>query len=183
MLNRIFSLGLRAVLVGLVAWAVWQVLQSARRQPLPWRWRMLGWRHRAMATALRERKQISEVLNGSQLPVASSVLTDVDALVGSIADLVEVRASLGLEQARTSDDSPQRAQLATALGRTDESLTEALQRLDAIRAVLLDHAADRLQDALLDARERFAEHSEQLQRVADANREVREELANLKRQR
>lgn len=183
MLSRIFSLGIRAFLLGLVVWAVWKGLQSLQRSPLPWRWRKLGWQHPAMAKALQERKQIQQVLAGSQLPVASSVLTDVDALVDSVADLVEVRVGLGLEQAKSSEGSPQRDHLTAAVSRTEESLTEALQRLDAIRAVLLDHAADRLQDALLDARERFQEHAEQLQRVADANREMREELADIKRNR
>ncbi len=183
MLSRIFSLGIRAFLLGLVVWAVWRMVQSLRRSPGAWRWRKLGWQHPAMATALRERQQITQVLQGSQLPIASSVLTDVDALVDSIADLVEVRLGLGVEQARTSEGSAQRDHLTASVTRTDESLAEALQRLDAIRGVLLDHAADRLQDALQDARERFAEHSEQLQRVADANREMREELANIKRNR
>jgi hypothetical protein len=177
LLTYVIRLGILAALL----WLAWGWLQARRPKQLAWRWRRLGWQHKAMATALQERKRIAEVLRGSQLPVASSVMSDVDALVGSVADLVEVRLGLGVEQARVAQGSATHDQLAVSLARTDESLAEALRRLDTIRAVLLDHAADRLQDALADARERFAEHADQLERVAEANREMREELARLRR--
>lgn len=181
MLRTLLLVLLRLGVLGVALWLVWRWAQRQWPKALPWRWRRLGWQHKAMATALQERERITEVLHGSRLPVASSVLSDVDALVDSVADLVEVRLMLGVEQARTAEDSAVHGQLAASLERTDASLAEALRRLDAIRAVLLDHAADRLQDALADARERFAEHAEQLERVAEANREMREELARLRR--
>lgn len=181
MLRTLLVYMLRLGLVAGALWLIWGWIRARRPKALPWRWRKLAWQHKAMATALDERGRIAAVLEGSGLPVAASVMTDVDALVASVADLVDVRLALGTEHARTAQGSAPHEQLSASLGRTDESLAEALQRLDAIRAVLLDHAADRLQDALADARERFAEHAEQLERVAEANREMREELAKIKR--
>lgn len=183
MLRTLLTLLLRLGILAGLLWLGWRWLQARRPRALPWRWRKLAWQHKAMATALQERTRIAEVLRGSQLPVASSVLSDVDALVASVADLVEVRLGLGLAQARLPHGSATHDQLGASMARTDASLAEALQRLDAIRAVLLDHAADQLQDALVDARERFAEHADQLERVAEANRDMRQELARLKRSR
>lgn len=177
LLLYLLRLGLLAAALGLA----WRWFQQRRPDALPWRWRKLAWQHKAMATALQERERIAEVLRGAGLPVATSVMSDVDALVGSIAELVEVRMLVGSEQARSPKGTATHDQLTSSLARTDESLAEALQRLDAIRAVLLDHAADRLQDALADARERFAEHADQLERVAQANREMREEIAKFRR--
>lgn len=98
MLRNLLTYLIRLGIVAAVLWLAWGWLQTRRPKQLAWRWRKLGWQHKAMATALQERKRIEEVLRGSQLPVASSVMGDVDALVGSVADLVEVRLGLGIEK-------------------------------------------------------------------------------------
>lgn len=178
MLRTLFRFVILAAVLavaGRYLWAWW-----GKQPPLRWRW--LALRSEPMGQALRYRHGIATLVHDrATTPDGQGLLADVDALVSSVAELVEVRVGLGAESAQAGETDA-KLRLGAAIERTDQSLEAALLRLDDLRACLLDHAADRMEEAVKDARGRFHERAEQLGYVTDAHRELREELQRLKGQ-
>jgi len=176
LLERLLLWGLR---VAVVVAALWLLRRAVRNLP-PWPWLWWGLRSARMRRVLATRGQIARLAHDKAgTPDAIGLLCDVDALVDSVVEMLQVRADLGPRDGMTTSGDVS-ARLQAALRKVDAHLDTAQRRLDDIRATLLEFAADRLHDALADARTRFHERAEQLGYTVDAHKELQEELEKLR---
>lgn len=176
LLERLLLWGLR---VAVVLGALWLLRRAARNlPPLPWLW--WGLRNARFRQALTTRGQIARLAHDKAgSPDAVRLLCDVDSLLDSMVEMLQVRTDLGPRDGMTTAGDTS-ARLQAALRKVDAHLDTAQRRLDDIRATLLEFAADRLQDALADARTRFHDRAEQLGYTVQAHQELQEELKNLR---
>lgn len=174
LLERLLLWLLKLAVVGAVGWIAYRL---AKQLP-PLRW--LGWalRDAKMRRALQIRNHVKLLVEDRKAsPDGVGLLCDVDSLVDAVADLAKVRAELAGQGALGGGAT---SKLAQALQRTDENLDAALRRLDDLRACLLEFAADRLEEALADARMRFRERAEHLGYAVDAHRELQDQLREIR---
>ena len=179
LLERLLLWLLRVVLVVGAAY----LLQKAVRALPPWPWLWWALRSAQMRQALTTRGHIARLVNDKKAtPDAIGLLCDVDSLLDSMVEMLQVRGDLGARDDMTTPGDHS-ARLQAAVARTDEHLASAQRRLDDIRACLLDFAADRMEEALGDARTRFRDRAEQLGFTIDAHKELQEEIKNLRSER
>jgi len=176
LLERLLLWGLR---IAVVFGALWLLRRALYNLP-PWRWMWWALRSSRMRRVLAIRGQIVRLAHDKAgTPDAIGLLCDVDSLVDSVVEMLQVRAELGPRDGMTTAGDVS-ARLQAALRKVDAHLDGAQRRLDDIRATLLEFAADRLNDALADARARFHERAEQLGYTVDAHKELQQELAKLR---
>lgn len=170
---------IRLIELSLVALVAYLLVRFVRRLP-PLKWYWLAVQSKPMRLALGLRNHIAGLVRDRKAtPDGVGLLCDVDDLMGSVVELVEVRLGLGAQEKHSSSgDAATRLQ--TAVQRTDQHLDVALQRLDDIRACLLEFAADRMEERLADARNQFRDRAEQLGYTVDAHRELQDELRKLR---
>ncbi|MSQ81846.1 MAG: hypothetical protein EXR77_02890 [Myxococcales bacterium] len=175
LLERLLIWLIRAALV---VGAVYLAQRWIRALP-PWKWLAWAVRSGQMRQALTIRNQIAKLVRDRKAtPDSIGLLCDVDSLVDSVVELLEVRGDLGARDGMTTAGGHSE-RLQTAVARTDQHLEGAMRRLDDIRACLLEFAADRMEEALADARTRFRDRAEQLGYTVDAHRELQQEIKDL----
>lgn len=176
LLERLLLYGLRAAIV---VGALWLLQRAVRNLP-PWPWLWWGLKDARFRAALTTRGQIAWLAHDKAgTPDAVGLLCDVDSLMDSMVEMLQVRTDLGPRDGMTTAGDTS-ARLQSALRKVDAHLDSAQRRLDDIRATLLEFAADRIEDALADARVRFHERAEHLGYTVDAHKELQEELKNLR---
>ena len=151
---------IRLIELGVVAALAYLLVRFVRQLP-PLKWYWLAVQSKPMRLALGLRNHIAGLVRDRKAtPDGVGLLCDVDDLMGSVVELVEVRLGLGTQE-RHPGSGEAATRLQTAVQRTDQHLDVALQRLDDIRACLLEFAADRMEERLADARNRFRDRAEQ----------------------
>jgi len=177
MLRTLIRILLFAALAGVVGYLGYRV---ARLLP-PRRWLWLAATSAQMRRAIAVRNHIARmVADRGATPDGVGMVVDADDLVGSVAELVAVRGGLHAEQRRGGGGQEAAQRLGLAIGRADDHLSAALQRLEELRACLVELAADRMEERLAEARSRFRDRADQVGYTVEAHRELQEELRKLR---
>ncbi len=147
--------------LGLGLWFLWRRLRPHPLKSVPMRWRLLAANAPMMREALRIRASMVRMVLRGHAQAASGLIGDVDRLVESIAQAVELR-----NEARALPSTEGPAKEATA------QIKGALHQLEQAHVHLLDTARAELDVAIRDVRGQLGDHTEQLRRQVEAQREV-----------